>query len=159
MDKRGQGLSVNAIILIVLGIIVLVMLIIGFVMGWDKIMPWLKPTNNVQDVSNACSLACSTGAKYTFCFEKRELVTEDEVIEDATCYFLSKKRAKYGVEGCSIGCDQEQLLIDKLNPEDNEKSQVCGVKGNSEKTLYYLTGTKQKAKLESIPCNVEEESL
>ena len=48
MNKRGQGLSTNAIILIVLGVVVLVVLIGGFTIGWGQMAPWIK-TNKKAD--------------------------------------------------------------------------------------------------------------
>ena len=35
-NRKGQGLSTNAIILIVLGIVVLVVLIAGIMLGWGQ---------------------------------------------------------------------------------------------------------------------------
>lgn len=93
-NKRGQGLSTNAIILIVLGVIVLVILALGFIMGWDKIAPWIKPKNNVQVVVDACSMACLTSSAYDYCTLKRELKTDGlpDNLKSATesCDYFSK---------------------------------------------------------------------
>src|SRR3989304_5251582 len=97
-SKRGQGLSVNAIILIVLGLVVLVLLILGFVLGWDKVLPFLS-TNNVDTIVNSCSSACSTSAIYNFCTIPRQLSAE-ETLKDVTCYYLSQKQQVYGVASC-----------------------------------------------------------
>ncbi|MEK6819827.1 MAG: hypothetical protein AABY03_01350 [Nanoarchaeota archaeon] len=56
INKRGQGLSVNAIILIVLGIVVLVLMVLGFTIGWSKILPFIS-TNNADTLVTACSIA------------------------------------------------------------------------------------------------------
>ena len=99
MDKRGQELSTNAIILIVLGVIVLVILILGFTIGWDKFAPWLKPKNNVNSIVQACALACTTSNQYDFCTNPRELRAEDLPADDEgkevksvkqTCKFFSE---------------------------------------------------------------------
>ena len=50
-NTKGQEMSVTTIILIVLGLAVLIILIIGFRIGWNKILPFL-PTNNVKTVDN-----------------------------------------------------------------------------------------------------------
>lgn len=44
MKKKNEPIeiSTNAIVLIILGIIVLVILIIGFSFGWEKVAPWLS---------------------------------------------------------------------------------------------------------------------
>ena len=112
-SKRGQGLSTNAIILIVLGVVVLVILIVGFTMGWDKIAPWVKQSNNVQTIVNACEMACSAQSKYDFCSFNKTLVAEDlpgGISEkEETCNFFSNYSAnldyqKYGIESCSGLC-------------------------------------------------------
>ena len=37
MEKRGQSMSTNTIILIILGVVVLVVLIMGFTQGWGTL--------------------------------------------------------------------------------------------------------------------------
>ncbi len=103
MNKRGQGLSTNAIILIVLGVIVLVVLIVGFIAGWDKIAPWIKPSNNVDEIVKACGMACTMESVYDFCNMKRELVDEDKNKIEKTCaeFSLITKYAKYGIAKCN----------------------------------------------------------
>jgi len=70
MDKRGQGLSTNAIILIILGVVVLAVLIIGFTMGWDTIAPWLSK-DNVQNIVTSCETACVIQNVYDYCTSER----------------------------------------------------------------------------------------
>lgn len=127
-NKRGQGLSTNAIILIVLGVLVLVILIAGFTLGWGKIAPWIKTESNVGQISQACQLACSTLAKYNYCSVGRELFTEEGTEEDVSCYFLSEKRTKYGIEKCpAISCDISNSL--------EKATEKCKIEGEE---IYYL---------------------
>ena len=98
-SKFGQGLSVNAIILIVLGMIVLVLLILGFTLGWGKILPFIS-SNNVENLVTSCNLACSTNNQYGFCSSKRELKADDANIKDVTCNYVSRNLPKYGVQPC-----------------------------------------------------------
>lgn len=105
-DVRGQGLSVNAIILIVLGIAVLVVLIMGFTIGWARVLPFVD-TNNVQSVANACETACTTDAQYDFCSVKRNV--DDGVNEEfpATCEELAGEEYEdrnYGIDACPGIC-------------------------------------------------------
>jgi hypothetical protein len=134
MDKRGQQLSTTSIILIVLGVLVLVFLIIGFAIGWKKILPWIKPSNNVDQIRQQCELACNTNSKYNFCSVKRELKSDTEKLED-TCYFFSKKRKVYGIEECpGITCGV-------YDSEDKAK-EACESVG--EKVPYFTDeGTKE----------------
>lgn len=111
MDKRGQGLSVNAIVLIVLAVVVLVILIAGFTLGWSSIAPWIS-SNNVDEVVTACNIACSTNAQSDYCTTKR-VVNYDKnapAIQGVdrgvsyTCDGLRNANLK-GVEKCpSITC-------------------------------------------------------
>lgn len=117
-NKRGQGLSTNAIILIVLGIVVLAVLVIGFTMGWDKIAPWIS-TSNVDTIKTQCSVACSTGSTYDYCNLKRDLKAEDEKLKDATCYYLSENQAKYGIDKCSTICSN--VIFTECSTEDTGK--------------------------------------
>jgi len=107
-DKRGQGLSTNAIILIILGVVVLVILILGFMMGWGSLKDRLGGGSNVDTIAQACATACSTNSVYDFCNMKRELTNENkETLKDVTCYMLSldDNIKKYGIQKCSsIDC-------------------------------------------------------
>ena len=105
-DKRGQGLSVNAIILIVLGVVVLALLILGFSVGWSKVLPFISK-NNVNGVVTACQTACTTQSQYDFCTAKRELKTDTQTLNDVTCgYLAAKMSAETGISSCGgITCD------------------------------------------------------
>jgi hypothetical protein len=105
IGKRGQGLSVEAIVLIVLAVVLLVVLILGFTVGWNKFLPFLS-SNNVQTIVNTCNLACSQGSQFDFCSAPRTLNDgENDPIEDITCYNLATDYPVYGVADCdSITC-------------------------------------------------------
>jgi len=102
-DVRGQGLSVNAIILIILGIAVLVVLILGFTIGWGRILPFVN-TNNVQNIVVACDNACTTGAQYDYCSTPRMMNDEINDEFESNCNDLANngtyKDRNYGVNKC-----------------------------------------------------------
>ena len=101
LDKRGQGLQVSTIILIVLGIAVLVVLVLGFTMGWNKLFPFLSPENNVETIVTQCREACLTGVAYNFCTLPRELYpAKGATAVKGPCKDLST----YGVEDCPDLC-------------------------------------------------------
>ena len=108
-QKKGQGLSTNAIILIILGVIVLAILILGFTIGWSRFIPFLK-TNNVDNVKTACDLACSTGAQYDFCSTQRDINDGVNPKFSTTCYNLATNTTLldrgYGISnsGCPSLC-------------------------------------------------------
>lgn len=124
-NKRGQGLSTNAIILIVLGVVVLVILIAGFAIGWGKFAPFLSK-NNVDTIVNSCSTACSTQGKFTYCSEPRDLNDGTKEIKGITCRELASipEYSIYGVKSCpSIQCDEDTqeppVSEEETNPEEN----------------------------------------
>lgn len=101
-NKRGQGLSTNAIILIILGIVVLVMLILGFTIGWSRLLPFLSE-ENVDTVVNGCVADCSLASVYGFCTEKIRLVDAEGNEFSETCkeYATNEDYAIYGIQDCS----------------------------------------------------------
>lgn len=107
-NKRGQGLSINAIILIILAVLVLVFVVIGFTVGWSKVLPFIKPANNVKDVANKCEVACSTESAYDFCVSSRDVKVEQEIESLGTafsgnCYELSTV-SELGINSCGSLC-------------------------------------------------------
>lgn len=145
-QRRGQGLSTNAMILIILGVIVLAVLVLGFTLGWGRILPFIS-TNNVDSIVTACGVACATGSQFGFCSQERELKAGDVTLKDVTCSFISEERKQYGVGACSsITCSgiflSEKLTLDEakidcvgrneddivqyFDPSDNTlKSHIC----------------------------------
>lgn len=136
-NKRGQELSVNTLILIIIGVLVLVFLIIGFTIGWQKIFPFITPGNTVKDVSDKCILSCKTQSSYDYCTTKREIRVDEpiDVLGDkfmASCYELKDVNV-LGIEGCpSISC-KDFVYSNKRLAELS-----CG-------TLPFVTATKEDA--------------
>src|SRR3989344_4152231 len=136
MNRKGQGLSVNAIILIILGLVVLVMLILGFVFGWSKILPFVS-TNNVDYLKTACSTACAVSEDFNFCNTKRELKSDDGTLKDVTCNYLVQKEPKYNIESCSqISCNN--IVFVELSTGETFDNSKCA--GNVGKTVQSFVG-------------------
>lgn len=75
-NKKGQEMSVATLVLIVIGIVVLVMLILGFSMGWSNL--WAKVNifgggSNVETVVQACKLSASSGSTFSYCSEFKQV--------------------------------------------------------------------------------------
>ena len=118
-NKRGQGLSTNAIILIILGIVVLVMLILGFTIGWSRLLPFLS-SENVDSVVNGCVAACSTKSVYGFCTKERELVDAEgnEFTDTCNNFATMDKYDLYGVQPCpSVDCATAE---EETTPEETQ---------------------------------------
>ena len=104
-NKRGQGLSTNAIILIILGVVILVVLIIGFTIGWRNIVPWISGSN-VNTIVTQCKIACSTSSVYDYCTLERKLTDEDKNEFTETCHDFATNitYGQYGVAECPGLC-------------------------------------------------------
>jgi len=128
--RKGQGLSVNAIILIVLGLVVLVLLIIGFVFGFGQfksVRDAFLPTNT-GIIVKACEVACSTNSQFDFCSQGRELKTDDKILKDVTCNYLSKKNPELGIGDCaSVSCSN--VVFVNVVAQDLLANQCAGNEG------------------------------
>ncbi len=105
-NTKGQGMSTNTIILLILGVIILVILIMGFTVGWDKISPFIS-RSNVDDIGTSCQAACTTQSKYDFCSFPRELKDAEKNTIKTTCAVFSTEPSlsKYGINFCNLDCD------------------------------------------------------
>jgi hypothetical protein len=111
-NKKAQELSITTIILIILGLVVLVVLILGFTVGWGNIKSWIAPSNNVNEIAQQCAIACSTGQEYSFCSEKRILKANDlpdkvKEVENTCKFFAEGDYKKYGIKSCPGLCSDE----------------------------------------------------
>ena len=117
-NKRGQELSTNAIIMIIIGIIVLVVLVLGFTIGWDRLLPFIS-SNNIENVKTFCSTACVTGNQYDYCTFPRDVNDKINDKFSATCDQLDSgsvivdgetlDTSNYGIESCStISCSNPE---------------------------------------------------
>ncbi len=108
-NRRGQGLQISTIILIVLGLAILILLMAGFFLGWQKVLPWLS-SSNVDTIVNQCQAACATQDAYGFCNMERTLKASDlpegkkEVTGNCTFFSTDANYLKYGIEECPNLC-------------------------------------------------------
>ncbi len=76
INKRGQELSIGTLVLIVLGIIVLVLLVLGFSIGWDKLFSLIGITSgsDLSAMVTACKVAVASQSQVSYCeFKKVKL--------------------------------------------------------------------------------------
>jgi hypothetical protein len=106
-NKRAQGMSTSTIILLILGLIILVVLVLGFTTGWNKFAPFLSK-NNLEGIKNACTIACSTNNAYDFCSVKREVKDGINPKFESTCKELSTNPSYlsrgYAIDECPNLC-------------------------------------------------------
>ena len=144
MKKRGQGLSTTAIILIILGIIILVVLVIGFSVGWGKILPFVS-NSNVDSIATQCSTACTQNSVFEFCTKGRDLNNGTATLKSVNCYYLAEKQQQYGIESCpGVTASCANVFVSAADAADLQTK--CA--DNEGKTVQALIGNK----LESYPC-------
>ncbi len=114
MKTKAQSMGTNTIILLILGLVVLVILIIGFTSGWDKVFPFIGG-GNVDKITSSCSAACVTGSTYDYCSVQRALTAKDQntgktiSIKTTCAAFANVQQFQiYGVDKCStVECATE----------------------------------------------------
>jgi hypothetical protein len=99
-NRKAQEMSVGTVILLILGIVILVILILGFSTGWNKLLPWLS-SNNVDAIKNSCSVACATNSVYDFCTAERTIKDSTGKKLPSTCKDLA---GTYGITDCPGLC-------------------------------------------------------
>ena len=106
-NKRGQGMSTSTIILLILGLVILVVLVLGFSVGWAKIAPWLS-SSNIDTIQTGCDSACSMQSEYDFCAMTREIKDGTNDKFETTCYQLATNATLvargYGIDTCADLC-------------------------------------------------------
>jgi hypothetical protein len=115
-NKRGQGLSTNAIIMIILGVAILVILIVGFTYVWGGLGERIQK-DNIATIVSACQTSCSTQAVYDFCSKQQELIDENGRSITTSCSLLAglPEFQLFGLDSCpAIDCKVEcgDLKID-----------------------------------------------
>ena len=151
-DKKG-AMPVNVIIMIILGVIVMVILIIGFYAGWGTLAPWLS-SDNVDTVIGSCNTACSTQSTFSYCGKNKELNTGETEIE-STCFLLEKISDfdSFGLEPCNINCDVACADVSvKVNGKSYTAVEADATAGCDANTHTQVTGvTVTAAKVCCIP--------
>ncbi len=68
-NKRGQELSIGTTILIALGIILLVLLVLGFSIGWENLFSKIGifQGSDLSAMVAACKVAVASDSKASFC--------------------------------------------------------------------------------------------
>lgn len=108
MNKKGAELAIGTIVVIILALVVLVVLIYGFTVGWgnlfQNILGFGGGQVNVQTVVSSCQISCSTQGVYDYCTKKRNVVFEEgKKGELLTCDDLERRNV--GLESCaSVDC-------------------------------------------------------
>ena len=128
VNKRGQGLEVSTIILIVLGVILLVFLVLGFSLGWANL--WNKigifgGGASINDVVAACNLAVTSNNVYGYCedFKRVKVGSQTEYVncqDDRVQTGLDTTSTKPTCQGNSDEKFCQKLITDKQASATNK---------------------------------------
>lgn len=110
LSKKAQGMSTSTIVLLILGLIILVVLVLGFTIGWNRLLPFIQTSNNLDTVKASCTIACSTNSQYDYCAALRTIKDGTNNKFEDTCYNLATKQDYsnrfYGIVSCpEIDCN------------------------------------------------------
>lgn len=125
MEKKGQELSIGTLVLIVLGVIVLVLLVLGFSMGWDNLFSkiGIYSGSDISSMVAACKVAVSTQSKGSYCeFKNVKVEGGKEFVncEDSRIILDDK------LSGCPTSENKcYELLRNKKSVEDKYNGQTC----------------------------------
>jgi len=73
-NKKGQEMTIGTLLLIVLGVVVVVVLIIGFTLGTDFFFDLIqRGPSDIQLTAGACEVFAQGGLKLDFCTEFKEI--------------------------------------------------------------------------------------
>ncbi|MFH1802184.1 MAG: hypothetical protein ABH864_01900 [archaeon] len=133
VNKKGQDLSIGTLILIVLGTVVLVLLVLGFTMGWDKLWDRINifgGGSTVSEFGSRCSILLSQGApgKYDFCYQFEEVTISDEK-QYVNCIY-GPIRSAYG--GTAFDCEDDEVnteigkICEKMDDKDRKDTLING---------------------------------
>jgi len=104
MNERGQGMSINVIVMIILAVVVLVFLVYGFTVGWTNLFDNLGNfgggESNVQTIIQACGIACSTNSQFDYNTLMRDVKFGDGNKVKASCENLESPRASVSADHC-----------------------------------------------------------
>lgn len=133
MNKRGAEMTIGTIVMIILALVVLVVLIYGFTVGWgnlfQNIIGFGGGKVNVQTVVQSCQVSCSTQSSYDYCQRKRNVVFEEKGTgEQLTCKQLEGKNV-----GLSCNMECELGTVGKGVCSGNLDNQVCESKNDKGK--------------------------
>ncbi|MBS3099502.1 hypothetical protein J4462_04780 [Candidatus Pacearchaeota archaeon] len=125
VNKKAQDLSIGTLILIVLGIVVLVLLILGFSLGWSNL--WQKigifgGTSSIADVVIACKLAATSQDTYGYCQDFKEIKIDGKT-EYVNC---EDPRVSSGLDN-KLACNKQESELKKeqcINLVKNNKIKI-----------------------------------
>ena len=136
MDKKAEGTPIWLVIAIVLGIIVLVVVALGFITGFEGLLDFFNifPGSTLAKVEQSCTFACNSESVAGYC---TELKTIDDLDESQITNLNLESCDDPSYKGGSCQVDKSkikvtcQLLAEKKLITPCEKADLCSRIKNS----------------------------
>lgn len=111
MSKKSMELAIGTLVMIVLAALILVVLILGFTIGWNnlwnKILPYIGGNSgyNIDSVKNACDILCkaasvSPSTKSEYCTDTKTIIYGNNNKKQESCHNL---KLELGLS-CDVPC-------------------------------------------------------
>ena len=112
-NKRGQEMSISTLLLLVLGVIVLVVIVIGFTQGWNYfagIFGGDTLPGDYEKIAQSCKLSQDSGLITSYCTEFKQ-ITINKAKEYANCAnFKERGLISFVSETQAIACNPVSLV-------------------------------------------------
>jgi len=147
--KRGQGLGIEAFIIVILAVVVGASLIWWFVFGGNEAYASISPFSgsvNIDSVRTSCKSLCDTTSKDSFCGDTtksmRFLVANKKYSVKDSCYALSQIYPEYEIANCPAfnNCDNRGIDI-TLYANETSAGATCATDSSTD-TDVRRVGTK-----------------
>jgi len=125
INKKGAEFSIGMLIALVLGLVILVVVALGFTMGWNNLFSKFKVWSGgstLTTVGQACQIACTAGDSTAFCKETRDIaqLTENQLTSTEVTF---DKTA--GSEKLTIKNNNKEFKVEKDGDNWKLKSITC----------------------------------
>ena len=145
LNKKGQGLTIGTVIVIILGITVLVFLIIGFSQGWDLFFGKFELTPSALETTaqackgyalaelkiDYCKFRNVGGKEYVNCETPMIKDNYPEAVFDAINCDLIKTRTKFCEE---LGTGAEDVKVNEVKCSETSGSDSASGPGSGSET-------------------------
>lgn len=130
LGKRGQGLPITTLILIIIGIVVAVVIIIGFTVGWDAIfgkVPIVTPSTLTAKIK-ACEIVAENDLNVDYCnkFDEVEISGKKQAVNCAYLKTSNLLSASSSAVECGSLINDQKIVEYCVNTKKKDNDLING---------------------------------